>query len=206
MATFTVGDTAFADFLVFAPPSTGVINWAQQQASTFASTMGNMASSFFAGMSNYFAPVDYNQIAMKLAQTARVEDSLWTLNIIQPLTTVADFQQAPTIMIPWIMADPLLGRMYESNLCEGYGEEYKPLNGHTTGFFNPYYRAATDGAWIEVDDGQALQQTKHMEDFTGTEYQIDFAQQAAILQTWYNRREHGKAFKSDVTSRSGVTY
>lgn len=206
MATFTVDNSGFSDFLAFAPPTQSAFAWAQQQATNFASTLGNMTQTFFSNMSSYFAPVDYNQVAMQLAQTARMESDLWTLNIIQPLASVHDFQQAPTVMIPWIMADPELGRMFDQQLCEGYGELYKPVGGHVTGFTNPYWRAATDGAWVEVDDGEALQQFKHTEDFTGTEYQIDFAQQGAILQTWYNRREHGKRFKHDVTSPSGTTY
>lgn len=104
----------------------------------------------------YRATVDSS--AYRLAQAAlRKLDDGFMAEIIQPLVTVAQLQNAPDVMVPWLMSEPTIKRRFMAGRCEGYGEDYTDISNGKTGIQDPLWRAVHNGM-LATPEGRTAQE------------------------------------------------
>lgn len=206
MATITVGDTSLADISMFAVPQAQTFQYFSNLATNFMDTVGGYKDIFMSQLSTAFAPINYHTVAQEAAMLNIKNDSKWQLDVIVPLFEIEHIQNATPTMIRWIMANPDIRKLHLQQSCSAYDGAYQDLHPTGVGQSHYDYRRVTNGVWLEVDDGKAMQATIYEECIHSDMDQLDLQQQAAILSTWSHVSHHVGLFDKDPTSPSGATF
>jgi len=143
---------------------------------------------------------------LRLAVAAeRQVTGLWTEDVIQDLLSMTQFQNAPPIMIQYLMADPTIRRAYHRQQLEGYGSAYVDEEPDNIGISHSTYRKVTDGMVLFTDyDGDSNP------DWTATTWSLDeddklaFTPKASLLYSMRNLREAFLEGGEDPTSELNV--
>lgn len=132
------------------------------------------AANFFQTTENVFKRASESVINSQLEKINAVYYDAWTGDYFRPLYTMDEIQSAPPMMIPYIMASPIIDELYLNSTIYGYGADYvRPSFNELED--NPYYQSVMNG--MIVDD-------------TVTQYFVDEAislsteQQFTILDIW----------------------
>lgn len=168
------------DVILFNRPShdfTSAIN--AMNASTMNIPLSSAATNFFQNTQNVFKRASETVVNHQLEQINAVYFDAWTGDYFKPLTTMDEIQSAPPMMVPYIMAAPMLDEMLGSSSIYGYGDSYvRPSPEDIED--NPYYQSVMNG--MIVGD-------------TATQYFIDEAvelsseRQFTILDIWKSAEE-----------------
>ncbi len=148
-----------------------------------------------------------NSEAMRYAKAAvRKTKSLWQVNAITELLTIAELQNPPRVQMKFLMAEPTIRRAYQQNRLEGYSGLYidKTPDDHEMDLYE--YRCVTDGMVIfdETPDENgdvSWSATSWCEDYEELTDELEFDQKADMLISWTALKKHYEDGKEDPTSR-----
>lgn len=118
---------------------------------------------------------------------------------ILELSTIDELSMASAYMQPWIMALPQASELHHKQRIDGYSSTYVDANPGQTGWHNPYYRAATNGMYVEHGENAWLMQ--HWDDQPVATLSMD--DQVKIHDTWSALAKHLDAKELDPTSAHG---
>ena len=169
----------------FGIPSQETFQYLNQISNQFQSSILPEARMHFQEVEKFHRVITFDDAIQALKGLERSMDSFSLGNRIRPLSTLEEIQNAPDIMIPWIMANPTIREKYQNNELEGYGERFVDLYDDLLGDTTMLYQVAVNGIRREVgeDDWQ-------MEIFpevkTDLHMQIDMDEQISVIDTWYS--------------------
>lgn len=157
MASIIRGDRhVFNALSSFSAPSDRGYEFMASTSERFRSSVDRSATEFFERSRQQFRRVDRDELARRAKAALGNEVSHWTNRVISTLSTVEEFQNAPPSMIPSIMANPGIRRLYLRGRCEGYGEHYENLHGNRIKHQHADYQRVMSGVWHDDDeDGYA---------------------------------------------------
>lgn len=126
-------------------------------------------------------------------------------NSIHQLYELAQFQHASTTMQRWIMANPIIGQMYNNLEIDGYSDNSTLPRNKDVGIDNYDYRCATNGISMQHGDGDDDEdfcrwnwnQILHSENDD-----LTFLEQVSIMNSWNNALFY-IAQRFDPTSKYG---
>lgn len=211
MARVVEGGSSVMDALVYGTAHHSVSNYIQDAYHRVHSVVNDVGRAAMENAHKLYETT-LNSSAYRLAQAAlRKLDDGFMAETIQPLLTVAQLQNAPNVMVPWLMSEPTVKRRWLAERCEGYGDDYTDVSNGATGLADPLWRAVHNGILV-TDDDRAAQEDADLAaepnwgcitflDGEVEELNIDFQKQTDILSSQdalFHAVKHGV---DDPTSR-----
>lgn len=160
MARFFVGSADEFESQTFAPPHSGTVEYLRGQTEQAASGWGDNITPFaqmFAERAQQTFDKFYSSDALAKARAAlRKTANLFKRDVIVPMETMEDFQNATPRNQRNIMAFPRLRKLYQEQMCDGFEGSYVDLHPGTIGESHPDYRRIYSGEVKEDEDGDMV--------------------------------------------------
>lgn len=150
MANIIAGDHLTFDALCgFTSPSESCYEFMNASTERFRSRVQSAATGFFEKTRDLYRRVDRDELARRAKAALRQVNQFFRPNEISTLETIEELQHAPDVMLPYLMAQPLLRRMYLSQRCDGYSDRYENYHGNAVHHNHADYQAVMSGIWHE---------------------------------------------------------
>lgn len=202
MATIVDGGSATFNYLLYGEPDQAFNSYMQEAQSGMQGILSSGAAAF---RDRFTSAVGYVQDsdALRVARAAvRKIAHLWDIDVVSVRQTIGELQQAPVVMIPFIMACPEVRELYHKQGCDGYGELYTDNQPGVVGEEHVDYQRVMDGIFVEQADGTHVSTTYlDLEE----SLQLPFNNQVDVGITWDAVKRHLAAKKEDPTSRYNGT-
>lgn len=193
------GDDATFVAMAYGRPSERTFQFLDNMRDKFNNNLTEHASNFYQSCQSLYRRID-NSEAMRLLKAAYgVMETFRLPDIIQTLSTIAEMQNAPNAMIPWVMANPVIREMYQNRQCAGYGDLYENMFGASIGMTHQDYRVATHGLWREVQGEMVCD--IYADVSANPTLQLDIDEQLHITSTWIEMEDYLEKNRRDPTSR-----
>lgn len=116
-------------------------------------------------------------------------------NVMRPLRSLYELSTAPPIMRRWVLANPLLSRAFVKQQLSGYDDLFTREQIHEDGHGvdNPYYRAVTNGLYVDDCEGEGI--TTYESSSDDDSLGLDVDDQVAIMNSWLTAEDLWKAGK-----------
>lgn len=202
MATVITGGEDAFKLMAFGLPTQQAINYVENQYDRLRTVLGNAADSFLT--SSYATFQKYcGDDAIRLAKAAlRKAEHLFQYDGIQPLTTLAQMQQASKTMQRWIMACPEVRKLYHEQRIDGYSETYQDLQPGFIGEGHTDYEKVINGICRELpenhESGAEWVSTTYFHT-DEEELPLNVGEQVEILTVWDAIRTMFKPGREDPT-------
>ncbi len=151
--------------------------------------------------------------AVRMARAAlRHVDTIWQSDAIQYLGEIGQFQNAPAMMVPYIMAEPETRAMYHAQRLDGYSESYVDIEPDRVGEMHYHYRRVMDGVIVLNEDDSPNAPEWYADTFEDDlmegDEDLTIVDQNDILLSWQHQRhfirqEGGDDFTSKFNARMG---
>lgn len=162
MARVVQGDDLMFNAMTFGRAAPEFSNFVAQQWDA-AKSISSLATN------NIMQSVDVmaNQIAnsniYRMAEAAlNYAGSLWGRDLFQDLQTRAQVQNAPAVMVPYLMACPEVRALHNKGRCESYGELYEDMQVGAIKENHDEWRAVMNGV-VNLDTGGDWEATTYSE-------------------------------------------
>ena len=179
------------------------LRFLQEQVSQgFQNTLGTLGQTLNENLVRMYDM--YNGIdAQRLMKTARRKlTGLFEHDVIRPLFSTQELQQATMCMQRWIMAEPTLRALYHAQRCDGYSATYIDMHPDSVGNKHYDYRRVMDG-FVQVDDEGSMTTTYFYDDVPDEDPELTVHDKVDILNTWDYVRYHLTHKDEDPTSIFG---
>lgn len=198
------GGTAAWDAIAYGQQNPNNLQYFKNQLQSIGQTLNEQAKDFYKDIHDIYDRFT-NSDAMRLMRTAmKSAASLFNDNIIRSLTDIDQFQNASYQMQRWVMANPVIRKMYHDQQCEGYIDTYidnepdKIADNHYD-----YRRVMQNVVVCDEDEGEYFK--TYLEDLLPGDRELTIDEQSDIFITWENLQAMIKAKQSDPTSQYGAS-
>lgn len=199
MALLIDGDAMSFRAAAYGRPREETVRFLQQQFDHPSPVLASASQSFFERASHLFEE-NYGETAMaRIEAVRRSMRHTWDEDVIRPLVTVEDFQQAKPQMQRWVMANPFVRKLYKEGRVFGYGDQYIDHKSQGIGKDHYDYRLATNGLAV-FNDENGWEATTYGDELLPGDTQPTFLEQVDIFQTWCEAEYHLLAGTRDITS------
>ena len=200
MAMIMEGDADTFNALAFGEQHPNALQWLQQQAQQVSPLLNSAGQAFMQQARNLYEQVS-GSAAIRIARAARRRVSqLFQTSMIRCLQTIGEMQHASSTMQRWIMADPVVRKMYYNQQLDGYSDSYLDVHVGDIGADHYDYRRVMNGIVVDNEDG-SWSATTYMDELFEDDRELDLMEQVDILDTWGNIRALIRQRKDDPTSR-----
>lgn len=197
------GEDAFR-LMAFGIPAQQTLNYVESQYQQLRQVVGGVANQFIEGAYALYQKQSGEE-AIRLAKaTLRTASHFFQTNLIRPLPTIGDIQQAPIMMQRWIMADPVTRNLYHQNRIDGYSDSYVDLTPGVSGEGHKDWEMVMSGRVVENatpgDDEPEWISTTYVHGDEEEDPILTLVEQNDILSTWDLIRTMFGPGKEDPTS------
>lgn len=186
--------------LAYTTPVDSVMSRIKDSGRRFDESLTSRALERFGTIREKHQGFDFRSAKNKVKAAMRKLGEYWVTDCVRRLTTIAEFQHAPSKMTRYIMAEPETRERYHNNRCEGYGERYVDPYPGRVGEDDPVYRHVMNGIWVEDEDGQFTSTEYWETEETDEEEHLEFSEQLDIIHSWATLKLFLSAGKDDPTS------
>jgi hypothetical protein len=177
------------------------------------STMNNVSNVLTAGGQTFLsnARTIYDNLngsyAMQLARAAiNKVGNMFTRTDIHEIREIDRMQNANLIMQRYIMANPEVRGMFQSQLCNGYSDTYVDMEPGKIGENHYDYRRVMNGIVKEdkADDGEYMS-SYYLDELAEGDRELMHDEQVSIMKTWEEisyLMKHGKSDPTDPLNGS----
>lgn len=202
MAEIITGSDDTFRLLSFGLPNQGVIGYINEQYDRLRTVLPQAASNFIESSFQSFQRYCSDD-ALRLAKSVlRKKDNLFLEDVVMPLRTLEEFQQASIYMQRWIMASPVVRDLYQKNQIEGYSDSYFDTEPGAIGVNHTDYQKVVNGICFDLPEDDPRQsdwcaEIFFHEDDEGT---LSIEDQVTILSVWDMIQNKFKRGNEDPTS------
>jgi len=198
MANFYTGGVDTFNALVYGEPHPNTVAFIENMFSQPSAAIGAAGEAFVNRARETYERLNGSE-AMRVARAAaRQVKSQWDRNIIRPLTTIGEVQQAPYKMHRYLMAEPTVRRAYHRQQCDGYSQAYVDVAPGLVGEQHYDYRRVMDGIVQETEDGWYFDE--YFDELDDGDKDLMFEEQFDILRSWNTLASAMMKGKDDPTS------
>lgn len=167
----------------FGRPSQQAIQFLHQQQNELQNSMlYQQMSGFFEQSVERMTDLTVGVTARKIEALYNKSQALFQENEIRTITDIGEMQNAPDVMIPYIMAVPTIQEMYQNEELVGYGDRYvSPYEGIAHDNF--IYRTANHGMVHAATDEEEATSFRQYWESHATGAALTHHQKVAINQT-----------------------
>lgn len=196
------GGTAAWNAIAYGQQNPLNLGYFKQQLENIGTNLNEQAKVFYQDVQDLYNKFNSSE-AMRLMRSAmKSAASLFNDNIIRPLTTVDELQNASLQMQRWIMANPIIRQMYHDQQCDGYSDTYVDIEPGKVADQHYDYRRVMDGIVVCNEDQEYF--TEYFEDLYEGDRDLILSEQSDVLRTWEVLEVMVKAMKDDPTSQYGA--
>lgn len=199
MITVIDGDSSTFTAMAYGMPDPVSIQWCHNRAMQARQALAPEARAIFENTTNeVFGEIDHVKIA-RIAKAARGRlDSIWQTDTVSVLTEVSAIQNAPPVMVTYIMANPMIREMYHEQKIAGFDDYYQDPYPEDHSYEFKLYREVVDGVFLETGNKDEMVATEWVGDFDDSV--LDLIDKQAIMETWDNVLAHVRKGGEDPTS------
>lgn len=181
--SYSLGAADSWDAIVYGEPHPSTVSFLQQQVSQFSDTLTNAGRAFMEKSRQAFDFFNSSE-AMRFARDAmqRVRGAFETPGIVN-LWDLAQMQGASLTMQRWIMANPVVRKMYHEQRCDGYSDTYIDMAPCAIGKDHYDYRRVMDGYMQTTPEGD-WKIEHYLESLTEGDRDLMHEEKIDIMLTW----------------------
>lgn len=193
------------DALTYGEQNPNNINYFRKEVQNFGNTLTNIGQSFFSNAQELFDRFNGSRAIQLLRQATKATQSLFQPNIVKPLSTIDEMQNATLIMQRWIMANPVVRQSYHEQKCDGYSDTY--LDAHPGDIRETHYdyRRVMDGMVIVNEETDEWKVKFYPDDIYENDRELIHGEKVDILHSWDIIEMFMKAGDKDPTSQYGTS-
>jgi hypothetical protein len=200
------GQLAF-DTLLFGGPDPNIQNYLKNQFQSGVQHLTDIGRRIQEESRQLYERFSGDDAVRYIKAVGRAVQSFWQTDAIRPIIDIGQLQFAMPMMQRWIMAEPLLRKLFHEQRVEGYAHHYVDMEPNRLGRDHYDYRVATQGLiqFNEGEDQPEWSATTWFEELYEGDQDLTLSEQADIQQTWEALRymlQHGH---EDPTSRFNAT-
>lgn len=144
MARVVKGGMIVSDAMRSGLVNSGTLNEIKRLNTEFSASLGDSASAWFKdAATTAFERFGGHKVMDRLEALTRKNEAFWDADVIRPLLSVGELQQAKRKMREYVMCHEVLSERYEDQTCHGYGGDFVHHEGHGMG--NHMWRLIHDG-------------------------------------------------------------
>ncbi len=179
-----VGGQAEFNGLVYGDKHPGTMQFLQNQIGQgFSNTMTDIGQRMFNSVQNLYEKFNGENV-LRLAKAARRKvTGIFQQDVVKPLWSIEEIQQATLVMQRWVMAHPGLRKLYHEQRCDGYSDTYVDMQPDSIGEKHYDYRRVMDGFGTEDSDGN-LQFIHYYDDVPDDDPELSIHDRVDIVNTW----------------------
>lgn len=186
MARVIEGDPQLFNALLYGENHPGTTQFISNQIENASNMLTQAGQQFFEGGKRLFDQLQ-NSNAMRMAKMAkRAIGGMWQVDEVRPLTTMGEFQHAPSIMRRYIMVNPVVRKMFVEQRIAGYDGSY--VDPYPEDDLENHYdhRRVMNGVIVDDDENDWSSTTYYDTPMEGDSESLDFADQIDIIDSWGN--------------------
>lgn len=153
MAKIIYGDDLMFNLMDQSQVNPAFDQYVNAQMAQLAAMPGIVGSSIMAGTQALIEKVKTSDVYRRAEAALHYGMSLWGQNQIQQLEHLWQIQNAPNVMVPYLMANPTIRQLWIKDACEGYGERYFDDSPGAIGEDHEDYCRVMNGAVSFTDTG-----------------------------------------------------
>lgn len=178
------GGQAEFNGLVYGDKHPGTMRFLQNQIGQgFSNTMSEVGQRMLSSVHGLYEKFNGENV-IRLAKAARRKISgIFQQDVVKPLWSVDEIQQATLVMQRWVMAQPDLRKLYHEQRCDGYSNTYLDMQPDSIGEKHYDYRRVMDGLGREDTDGN-LVFTHYYDDVHEDDVTLTLQDKVDITNTW----------------------
>lgn len=193
------GDDVTFRAMTFGLPNQETFDYFRELGREFGNRVSETVKAKVDEIAGLYKVITLNDALNSMKAVVNNFDNFKLPEVFMELSTLSELQNAPQVMIPFIMANPTVHEMYHRNMVEGYSGLLKGL-GENPEDENPLYQSVTNGITLEDENGEFW--TKFYSDVRcGDLPQLSFDEKLAIMKTWESLDYFISLKDCDPTSR-----
>lgn len=190
------------DALAYGVQHPGALAYAQEKIQ-IASQMVTEAGRHFVDRAREMYDRHMGHEAMRRAKAiVRAAVHVFDQDVVRPLTTLGELQNAKSQMQRWIMAEPTIRKDFHAGRCDGYSDSYVDVFPGLIRERHYDYRRVMQGMVQDDEDG-GWHYTTYFDDVLEGDRELDHNEQSTILNVWAIARAMHERGQDDVTSKFG---
>jgi hypothetical protein len=190
------------DALAYGVQHPGALAYAQEKIQ-IASQMVTESGRMFVDRAREMYERHMGHEAIRRAKAiVRAATHVFDQDVIRPLTTLGEIQNAKLQMQRWIMAEPGTRELYHQGRCDGYSGSYVDVFPGLVRAQHYDYRRVTQGLVMDDEDG-GWHYTTYLDDVHEGDRELELHEQATIVNVWDIVRSIRERGQDDPTSKFG---
>lgn len=192
---------------LFGEPDESTIDYIRGRVERFGGRMREMFDGFFEDSHNLFDRFHGEKALRRIRSRVRESTNIFHKDVVRPLRTIEDIQNARPTMQRYIMANAMARLAAKAGYIDGYSDTYMTPYPDRIGLSDPDFTRVIDGIIFD-EDRYGIDSTDKedawisYQDMSGDpdERDLDVVQQMDILSTWDLLENMLSARQRDPTS------
>lgn len=177
------GGLAAFNSLAYGNLTQDTVQFFQHQLANAPQVVGEYGNMFRDATKQIYTDFISSEALEKARLALLYSNQLESHDVIRTFTLLQEFQAAQAVMQRWIMANPVVGDLYNRQLCDGFSDTYVSTSNGKVGHDNYDYRRVMDGIVDEDKDGN-LTYSLYFEDLKEGDIDLHVTEQSRILTSW----------------------
>lgn len=175
------------DYLLY--PEQNPINqsWLYQQVATMSNTLNDIGKQFMDGSKDIYAKINDADMIRKAKAAIKSAIGISFINEVVYYNSLEAIMAATPYMQNYLMANPTIRDLYNTQLCDGYSGTYVDVFPGTIGDTHYHYRRVMDGVIQDIEDADGNYQwiaKTYMDELFHGDRELDISEKSKILATW----------------------
>ena len=174
-------------FMRYGLPSSNERSMLRDRIEHTARSHGLLDSDFYRRAVDKFNSIDFERIERKIEAVRREVTHIFDRDIIKPMSSIGEFQQAGPNQARWLMANPRAKKLFEQDMIHGWRDMFTNRNPGRYGDDDPDYQQVMNGlAQFDEEGNEKFVQYLHLYDEDGRT-ELAFADQVRVRDSmWAN--------------------
>lgn len=175
------------------------LNYFKSQLQNIGETLTDFGKQFYADAGKIYDNFNGAAAMQILKNVTRAAKTLFQPNIVRSLFDLTDIQTSSSVMQRWIMANPVVRKMYHEQKCDGFSDSYVDVQPKLIGEEHYDYRRVMDGVVVEDEDGWSFK--LYPDEIYDGDKELSHEDKVDIMTTWEIIEHYMKAGEKDPTSQ-----
>lgn len=175
------------DYLIYPEQNPLNQSYIYNQIATISNTLDDIGKKFIESSREIYHKINDSELIRKAKMALRSAVGISHINEVVYYNTLEAMQSATPYMQNYIMANPMIRELYNSQLCDGYSDVYTDIDKGTISDTQYHYRRVMDGVIQDIEDSEGNYNwvsKNYMEDLLEGDKELDIEDKAKILSTW----------------------
>jgi hypothetical protein len=158
------------------------LDYLRNQLATIPQALNDFTNSFYSEARSLFDKYNGSAAQRLIKSVTRSVQSLFGTDTVHSMFELSEIQNANIVMQRWIMANPVVRKLYHDQKCDGYSDTYVDVAPTDIGERHYDYRRVMDGVVVDSDDDWVVK--FYPDEMKAGDKELDHVDKMNILSTW----------------------